>query len=309
MARIRKILCATDLSPASGPAWAHAQLLAGLLKAEVLILHVVPPLPIPTAGYFPPDLYQEVLTASRRDAQEGLDGLLRGSPDPGVRAATRIEEGGVAQRILEVAREEAVDLLVMGTHGRTGVGRILLGSVADAVVRSAPCPVITVRADGGVAPGAVRQIARICYATDFSPAARAAWPWVLALAEATGADVDLVHVTFEAVADRHLSPQTLAAMARILRKQGEAEAERFLEGCPLPRERVHLVVTSGVVGDRIVHHAQARSADLVAMGTHGWSGLLRWMLGSVAHQVIQRAPCPVLTVGPAEQREERRHGA
>lgn len=308
MPRLGKILCATDLSPASGPAWQHAQFLAGLVKADLLVLHVVPPLPIPASGYFPPDLYQELVTAGRRDAQEGLDRLLRGAADPGFRATTRIEEGGAAQRILEVAREEAVDLVVMGTHGRTGLGRILLGSVADAVVRSAPCPVITVRADE-TAPGAVRRIGRICYATDFSPAAGAAWPWVLALAEATGAEVDLVHVTFDVVADRHVSPQTLAAMARMLREQGEAEAERFLEGCPLPRERVHVVVTGGVVGDQIVHQARARSADLVAMGTHGWSGLLRWMLGSVAHQVIQLASCPVLTVGPAEQREERRHGA
>ena len=311
MTTIRKILCATDLSPASEPAWEYAQLLGGLLKTEVLLLHVVPPLPIPSAGYFPPDLYQELVTAGRREAREGLDRLVKSVADPAFRATPRIEEGGAVQRILDVVREEGVDLVVMGTHGRTALGRVLLGSVADAVVRSASRPVLTVRARP--AGTTARRIGRICYATDFSPSARAAWPWVLRLAEATGAEVDFLHVTFGVVPDRHLPPEALATMARILRERGEAEAERFLEGCPLPRERVRVVVGNGVVGDQIVHHAEARSADLIVMGTHGWSGLLRWMLGSVAHHVIQVAPCPVLTVGPvappAAHGEESGHGA
>jgi nucleotide-binding universal stress UspA family protein len=164
------------------------------------------------------------------------------------------------------------------------------------MVRQATCPVLTVRAAPERQPR--RELRRICYATDFSPTARAAWPWVVALAGASGAQVDLVHVTFQPVADRHMSAETIGRMADLLREQGRIEAERFLEKSPLTRERVQVHVVQGVAGEQIVHRAQEQ-ADLIVMGTHGWSGVVRWMLGSVAHHVIQTAPCPVLTVGPA----------
>jgi nucleotide-binding universal stress UspA family protein len=209
----------------------------------------------------------------------------------------RLEEGPPASRILEVATQEAADLLVVGTHSRTGLPRAILGSVADRLVRQATCPVLTVRPIPERAPR--REIRRICYATDFSPTARAAWPWVVAIASAAGAEVDLVHVTFEPVADRHLSAEAIGRMAQLLREQGQIEVERFLERSTLPRERIHVRLSPGVPAEQIVHQAQAQGADLIVMGTHGWSGIVRWMLGSVAHHVIQTAPYPVLTVAPA----------
>jgi nucleotide-binding universal stress UspA family protein len=93
-------------------------------------------------------------------------------------------------------------------------------------------------------------------------------------------------------------------MAAALEAQGRQAVERFLEeweriepGSRL-RDRIHVLIGHGVVEDQIAHWAQARGADLIVMSTHGWSGLLRWMLGSVAHHMLQAAPCPVLTVGP-----------
>jgi nucleotide-binding universal stress UspA family protein len=169
------------------------------------------------------------------------------------------------------------------------------------MVRQATCPVLTVRSTpGGARRGEIR---RICYATDFSPTAQAAWSWVVALAGATGATVDLVHVTFQPVVDRHMSFDTIGRMAHVLREQGLIEAERFLEKSTLARERVQVHLPQGVPGEQIVHQAQELAADLVVMGTHGWSGIVRWMLGSVAHHVIQAAPCPVLTLGPASVAE------
>lgn len=308
MIAIQRILYATDFSPASAPAWAQARLLGQLLKAEVLALHVVAPVTLPE-GYIPPRLSRELVEAGHREAHEELDRLAESVTDPALRVSARVAEGSPAPQILAVAREEAADLIVMGTHGRTGLGRLFLGSVADTVVRLAPCPVITVRRRPDRPEASGLRLARITYATDFSATARAAWPFVVALAEASGAAVDLLHVVFEPVPDRHLSPEALGAMARHLREQGEAEAERFLRDSPLPRERVHVLIRNGVVGEQIVLWAEARSADLIVMGTHGWSGPLRWMLGSAAHHVIQLAPCPVLTVGPESRREEQRHGA
>lgn len=318
MTTIRSILCATDLSPASEPAWDQAQHLARLFDAELVLLHVVPPLPIPIEGYFPPQMYQELVDGASREARAGVEAWLARMAEPRPKARARVEEGAAAQRIVDAARDEGSNLLVVGTHGRTGFGRILLGSIADRVVRVAPCPVLTVGPRAGARAAA---LGRVLYATDFSPSARAAWPWAVALAEAAGAEVDFLHVTAQPVPDRHLSPELLARMAQLLEEQGQAEAERFLEQwdrarrgpgtatAGLARDRVHVLLGRGVVAEQITHWAETRSAGVIVMGTHGWSGLVRWMLGSVAHQTLQVAPCPVLTVGPEGPGEERRHAS
>lgn len=298
MTTIRRILYATDLSPASEAAWAEARRLGRLFDAEIVLLHAVaPPLVYPEEGYFPPHLYDELVESARRSAQDGFDRLLASVAGSGLKVRIRLENGPPAQRILEVVTEETADLLVVGTHGRTGLGRVMLGSVADRLVRQAPCPVLT----APPTPGSEHrgEIRRICFATDFSPSAGAAWPWVVALASAANADVDLVHVTFEPVADRHLSPAAISRMAQALQEQGRADVERFLERSALPRERIRVHLARGVAGEQIVHRAREQATDLIVLGTHGWSGVVRWMLGSVAHHVIQTAPCPVLTVSPA----------
>jgi nucleotide-binding universal stress UspA family protein len=306
--KIHRIVYATDLSSASEPAWSEAQLLGRLLGAEIVLLHAVAPPPaVFTEAYVPPQVYEELLRSARREAEEGLDRLLGSVAGSGTKVRMRLEEGPPAERVLDVVAEESADLLVVGTHGRTGLQRVVLGSVADRLMRQATCPVLTVRP----APdGAPREgIRRICYATDFSPTARAAWPWAVAIASAAGAEIDLVHVTFEPVPDRHLSAETIGRMAQVLHDQGRSEAERFLERSTLPRERIHVRLASGAPGEQIVHRAREEAADLVVMGTHGWSGIARWMLGSVANHVIQAAPCPVLTVSPVGTQEAVRRGA
>ncbi len=298
MRTIRQLLCATDLSTGSEPAWAEAQLLARLLHAEILLLHVVPVPSLPPDAYLPARVYQQVRDAAYQEARDGLAPLVERAAASGVKARTRIEEGPVAHRILAVAREESADLLVMGTHGRTDFGRIILGSVADRVVRLAPVPVLTVRAQ---LAGQGRDLRRLCYATDFSAAARTAWPWAVALAEASGAEIDLLHVTPDVVPGGDATAEAVGEMSMLLHRRAEEAAERFLHEAGLARQRVHVLIGRGAVGDQVARWAEERDADLIVMGAHGWSGIVRWTLGSVAHRVIQVAPCPVLTVGPPEE--------
>ena len=297
MTSIRRILYATDLSPASDAAWATAQVVGRLFDAEIVVLTLVARIVSPAVEYLPPRIIDEALAAADRTAREGLARIIEGRVPPTLRVRSRVEGGPAADGIVDAAREEGAALIVMGTHGRTGLGRVVLGSVADRVVRLAPCPVLTVRARPDAAPTA-RPIQRICHATDFSPSGRAAWSWALAFAEAAGAEIDLLHVTTHAVPDRYLSPEVVARMAQGLRQEAEARAEEFVRQAPLGRERIHVVIPSGDPGVEIVTWAQARDADLIVMGTHGRSGLARWMLGSVAHHVVPSAPCPVVTVGP-----------
>jgi nucleotide-binding universal stress UspA family protein len=296
MTTIKRILYATDLSPISEPAWHEARQFGRLFDAEILLVHVVPLVMLPLEGYFPPHMYDELVQSARREAEAGFDRLLGSVVGSGLKVRIRLEDGGPAERILAVANEEQADVVIVGTHGRAGLERAILGSVADRLVRQAPCPVLTVQPTLGDKPGG--KIRRICYATDFSPTARAAWPWVVSLASAADAEIDLAHVTFSPVPDRHLSAEALGRMAHTLHEQGRLEAQRFLERSPFPGGRINVCLLHGDPGEQIVHQAQAQSADLIVMGTHGWSGLVRWMLGSVAHHVIQTAPCPVLTVAP-----------
>jgi nucleotide-binding universal stress UspA family protein len=307
---VRQILCASDFSPASEPAWLMAQRLGRLFRCEVLLLHALPPVTIGMEGSFPPQLYQELVTGAQREAEASLAAMVASTTGAPFKVRSRVVEGSPAARIVGVAAEEAADLVVVGTHGRTGLDRVLLGSVADRVLRTATCPVLTVRAQpAGTTP--TTGLGRILYATDFSPAARAAWPHVLALADTSGAVVDLLHVAMQPVPDRHLSAEMLGQMARLLDEQAWTDAERFLQDAArtwpgrLSRERVTVLIAHGVTGDQVSHQARERRADLIVIGTHGRSGLRRWMLGSVAQHVIQSAPCPVLTVGPEAAGRER----
>ena len=142
---IKQMLCASDFSPASRPALRLAQELARTLKARLIIFHAYEPsVPIGNGGYLPPSVMQEMLTATRDAAAQSLKRLARSSQGKGVRISTLLAEGPAAAAIVRAAKKHRVNLVVMGTHGRTGVRRLLMGSVADRVIRTASCPVLVV---------------------------------------------------------------------------------------------------------------------------------------------------------------------
>ncbi len=153
MAAIRRILHATDYSPASRPALRTAIDLARALRGELLVVHVLSPVVVPVlAGevYLPPATYDELERSARAAAQRHLDRVAQRAKQAGARVSKRLIEGSpVADRIVRAARALRADLIVMGTHGRTGVTRVVLGSVAARVVATASCPVLTVRARPG----------------------------------------------------------------------------------------------------------------------------------------------------------------
>jgi nucleotide-binding universal stress UspA family protein len=137
--KIQKILFPTDFSPASDAVLRHATALARGNNATLLIVHVEePPL-----AYGSGELFYGVSDFSTESLQKMLDSVV--PPDPTVPVVRRLVMGDPAAEIPRVAKEENVDLIVMGTHGRTGLLRLLMGSVAELVVRRAPCAVLTVR--------------------------------------------------------------------------------------------------------------------------------------------------------------------
>jgi len=142
----RRVLFGTDFSPASRPAFRRAIALARQSRGRLLIVHVVPSgMPMGAEGYVTPRMYQEMETAIRKSAQKQLDRLVAQAKKAGVAARGLLLTGAAPEAIALTARKERSDVVVVGTHGRTGLDRLLAGSVASRIVGTAPCPVMTVR--------------------------------------------------------------------------------------------------------------------------------------------------------------------
>jgi nucleotide-binding universal stress UspA family protein len=142
----RRIVCATDFSRASGAALARAVALARASKARLTLVHVIAPVvPVAGEGYVLPDTYDKIEASVRASADKQMARLLARARAAGVRADAVLAEGVAHAEVVRVAKARRADLLVIGTHGRTGLARLFLGSVAGRVVASATCPVLTVR--------------------------------------------------------------------------------------------------------------------------------------------------------------------
>lgn len=146
MKRIRRIVHPSDFSTASRPAFARALDLARANRATLTLVHVMAPvIPIVGDGYVSPQVWEDVERTARAYAQKQIDKLIARARQAGVRAKSVLLEGVPADRIVRTAKGQRADVIVMGTHGRSRLAKLFLGSVAERVVATAPCPVMTVR--------------------------------------------------------------------------------------------------------------------------------------------------------------------
>jgi nucleotide-binding universal stress UspA family protein len=146
MSRIRRILYPTDFSRASGAAFTKAVDLAKTNKAELQVVHVLAPaMSMVGDGYVSPQVYEDLAASARAYGKKNLDALVAKAKKAGVRAKSILLDGVPHEQIARTARRQRADLVVMGTHGRTGLAKLFLGSVAGRVIAIAPCPVMTVR--------------------------------------------------------------------------------------------------------------------------------------------------------------------
>lgn len=148
MSRIRRVLHPTDFSRASAAALKRAIDMAKANKAELLLVHVMNPVvPIMGDGYVSPNVYEDMEAAARVGSQKQLGRLILKAKRAGARVKGLLLEGVAHERIAQAARSRKADLVVIGTHGRTGFAKLFLGSVASRVVTVSPCPVLTVRGE------------------------------------------------------------------------------------------------------------------------------------------------------------------
>lgn len=142
----RRIMHPSDFSSASRAAFAKAVEMAKANRAELTIVNVLSPvMPVPGDGYISPKVYDEIAASAREWAQKRLGKLVARAKAAGVRAKGALLDGIAHEQILRAAKAKRADLLVLGTHGRSGLAKLFIGSVAGRVVSAAPCPVLTVR--------------------------------------------------------------------------------------------------------------------------------------------------------------------
>jgi nucleotide-binding universal stress UspA family protein len=146
MSRIRRIMHPTDFSRASSAAFKRAVDMAKGNRAELLLVHVMSPaIPIMADGYVSPQVYEDMEAAAHASSQKHLGALVKKAKQAGARAKGLLVEGVPHERIARAARSKKADMVVIGTHGRTGIAKLFLGSVASRVLAVSPCPVLTVR--------------------------------------------------------------------------------------------------------------------------------------------------------------------
>ncbi|HSK04246.1 MAG TPA: universal stress protein [Kofleriaceae bacterium] len=290
----KKILCPVDFSAGSQRAMQVAVRLAGDMDAELVLVHAwyVPASVYPSEEPLLPQLVQSVSD----EAARGLDDAVREATALGARRVTwKLLHGVPWRAIVDALDEPAFELAVIGTHGRTGLSRFLLGSVAEKVVRHAPCSVLAVRTEGEVG-----SFTHALVPVDFSDGARHAIDRAAELVRPGGAGITLLHIIEAPVSYSGELPDP--ELLRELDRRGAESLERTATEL---RSRVTVPVTArsrvGWPGAEILAALDHDpTIDLIVMGSHGRTGIKRVLLGSVAEKVVRHARCPVLV---ARQRE------
>ena len=296
MIALEAILCPVDLSEISRGALDHAIALASQYSARLRVLEVVSHPSLPPA--VTPSAVAGLTLDMRKALIEEIERFVEPALASGVPTDVRLEEGYVVAKILEESGSLPADLIVMGTHGRTGFDRLVLGSVTEKVLRKAECPVLTVPPPRHAADTVVRFHTILC-AVDFSDPSTTGLEYAVSLAGHAAARLVLISVL-----DWPVTEMTTAGVRRstldAFRREWETHAAEELRraatgatGGTMPAEDV---VAIGKPSREILRVAASVGADLIVMGVHGRGSLERAMLGSTTHQVIRHATCPVLTV-------------
>lgn len=281
----KNVLVATDLSPLSEPALLWAKAIARRYGSELYVTHVISPA---ETALVPPEYWgstQQAIEETALRDMERLDANLQG-----VHHQTLLEHGGVWQSISGDINEFQIDLVVMATHGREGLGRLIMGSIAEEVFRQAPCPVLTVGPEVTAQIIGGPEFRHVLFATNFGPESLAAAPYAVSLAGEFETELTLLNVMDEENFEPPADPQvTLQNRTSRLRKLIPAGADLRRK----PRFRVEF----GNAAEQILNVAEELNAGLVVLGAKSANaGTATHLAAATAHAVVCHAKCPVMTV-------------
>jgi nucleotide-binding universal stress UspA family protein len=297
MLTISRILCPVDFSDFSRRALDYAAGLARWHDARITALYVLPPiasmLPIAGEGLYPSLVFRP------EDLQQFHSELQSFARTSGVEAAdAEVVQGSIAGEIVRCAAELPADLLVMGTHGRSGFERLMLGSVTEKLLRKSPCPLLTVPPASPALVPVNALFSRVLCAVDFSPASVHALTMAQSLAGEAAARLCVMHVLepasiFEPVVA--MGPDDLPAANAEHRREVRHRLEGLVDREMRAFTDVAEVVVSGKPYREILRVAEEQRSDLIVIGAHG-ARLGMPAFGSTAAHVVREAQCPVLTV-------------
>ena len=290
MPQFKNILVATDFSDTATQALRYALHFARLDGAKVQVAHV-------EEGA---DRNGGREASLREQVREWMEDLVASADVQASPAILHSED--VASALDRYADEIAADLIVIGTHGRRGLRRLVVGSVAEGVVQKATRPVLTVREREGVPPEP--RVQHILLPLDFSESSLGTIPYARDLAARCQASLTAMHVFDDVDLPGFYGdfPNPLPTAAPEIEERVRATLREAVEKAPGPDVPVAFVVRRGPAPDVIVDEAENRAVDLVVMASHGHSGVERLLLGSVSEHVLRAAPCPVLLMRVGKER-------
>jgi nucleotide-binding universal stress UspA family protein len=300
---INRILCPVDFSEFSRHALEHAALLARWYESTLTVMHAYPqavgpvifagdPVAVPLGPVQTPGEVREQALAELADFAASVKAT-------GVRLMLEVRPGNAVPNILDLAKSLPADVIVIGTYGRSGIDRLVLGSVAEKVLRKASCPVMTVPPPVSTPPGTAAVLFnRILCATDFSDSSVKALQYALSLAQEANAELLLMHV-IENVPDTAHWKQPNAMLLRDIRDAEEDASSQLRQAVPVEARnwcKPEEVLATGKPYRKILRVARERDVHLIVMGVHGRNPVDLMFFGSTTHQVVRAASCPVLTL-------------
>lgn len=284
-ARFRNILFATDFSQAAARAIPYVKKIAELFDANLVSLYVRPPVVNPMT---PPLTWANDIEAAKTEDERQREELL--NIFAGIRTQVLIEEGDIQARLAAAIEKNDTDLVVIGTRGRNGLGKLLLGSVAEDIFRTVSCPVLTVGPHSGLSHGPSVELREILYATDLSPESQGGAAYAISLAEEFQSSLILVHVVPGQKPEDLVVPVNVeAGLKKLLRELVPSDAAA--------RCKPEYFVECGNPAPKILEFAHVRKTDLLVLGARPEKGAATThMPSAIAHKVVSHAECPVLTV-------------
>lgn len=300
----KQVLIATDFSDASQGAFDYAVAIARRYSSALSVVHAIPPDPREPIPIYPAP---RELDRTRLEAEQQIKQLGEDARIHDLNPHLLLEQGPVWDVLGGVIQRENVDLLVLGTRGRGGLKKLALGSVAEEVLRLAPCPVLTIGPNVPLAGSGTTEFKRILFATDFGPTSAKTFPYALSLAEDYGAKLVLLHMV-PPMPMPELGPAAYAPAfygAQALTKWQETtrdESARKLRELLPPNTKLaaepEYVVGMDYLPEGILNVAAAHKIELIIMGANRTPSprVAAHMPWALTHEVICHAKCPVLTV-------------
>jgi nucleotide-binding universal stress UspA family protein len=291
--QIKNILVPVDFSECSDHAVEYALYLAEKYEAEMTLLHVIVLFQGESHKKKKLDDYEELVREKEKSGLDKINALHKNAGNRGVTVNSEVARDITEyQAILEFIAGNNIDLVVMGTHGRTGIKKWIYGSVAEKIVRLSPAPVLTIQHDDDVREF---KINKILAPVDFSDYSKKAVEVAATIAGQFEAGIEFLHVIADPVPlgyhevgieglytfDQELTEKSLKHLKEFVGRTGSNYMYTILEGIPYMQ---------------ISEHARTTQTDLIVMATRGKSGLQHFLVGSTTERVVPLAPCPVLTV-------------